>query len=205
MNNLNSLFIFILIIFLSIYSSFNLYYTNLESLANSSQETIQNEINIHQSFISNISDNFFWPIPGFNKISSYFGKRTSPTTGASSYHSGIDIPASNGSNLYSVLSGTVSYIGFKGANGYTIIISSGNYEIIYGHVSPNYIIQKNQNISKGEVIGFVGPKYVYDIINNPYKDSKGIPTNGATTGSHLHLSIKKDGKAVNPLNYFSFN
>ena len=55
----------------------------------------------------------------------------------------------------------------------------------------------------GQIIGQVGPKNVYGIKNNPYKDSSGKPTNGATTGPHLHFTIKKDGKAVNPLNYFS--
>ena len=58
------------------------------------------------------------------------------------------------------------------------------------------------NVKAGQVIGKVGPKNVYGIKNNPYKDSSGKPTNGATTGPHLHFTIKKDGKAVNPLNYF---
>ncbi len=51
----------------------------------------------------------------------------------------------------------------------------------------------------------MGPKNVYGIINNPYKDSNGNPTNGATTGCHLHLTVKNDGIAVNPLDYFNYN
>jgi len=48
----------------------------------------------------------------------------------------------------------------------------------------------------------VGPKYVENVPNNKYKDSSGRTTNGATTGCHLHLTIKKDGQAVNPFDYF---
>jgi len=42
------------------------------------------------------SEKYTWPLPEHHTISSYFGPRTSPTTGASSYHSGIDIPATAG-------------------------------------------------------------------------------------------------------------
>ena len=34
---------------------------------------------------------------------------------------------------------------------------------------------------------------------NTYKDSQGNPTNGATTGPHLHLTIKKEGQLIDPL------
>ncbi len=37
---------------------------------------------------------------------------------------------------------------------------------------------------------------------NNYKDSNGNPTNGATTGPHLHLGFRIDNKYVNPLDYF---
>ena len=56
----------------------------------------------------------------------------------------------------------------------------------------------------GQVIGTVGPKNVYNIKNNPYKDENGNPTNGATTGCHLHLTIKENKIAVDPLNYFNY-
>ncbi len=38
---------------------------------------------------------------------------------------------------------------------------------------------------------------------NPYHDSDGNPTNGATTGCHLHLGILKEGSYVDPLDYIS--
>lgn len=54
------------------------------------------------------------------------------------------------------------------------------------------------------VIATVGPKNIYGISNNPYKDSSGNPTNGATTGCHLHLSIKYKDKNADPLDYFTY-
>lgn len=58
---------------------------------------------------------FTWPIPGFYKISSYFGSRTSPTAYASSFHKGIDIPASEGTYFLSSISANVIYTGFNGS------------------------------------------------------------------------------------------
>ena len=149
------------------------------------------------------SSKFLWPTPGFTTITSYFGYRNAPTQGASTYHSGIDIGAPTGSNIIAVTSGTVSYTGFSGAGGYTVTINSDNFTISYCHVSPTFLVSAGQYVTKGSVIATVGPKNVYGIPNNPYKDSAGNPTNGASTGPHLHLTIKKDGKAVNPLDYIS--
>ena len=86
--------------------------------------------------------------------------------------------------------------------GYTIILENKTFSISYCHVSPDFIVNIGDYISKGDILGKVGPLNVYDVPNNPYKDKYGKPTNGASTGPHLHLTIKKDGKAVNPLNFF---
>lgn len=52
------------------------------------------------------------------------------------------------------------------------------------------------------MIGNVGPKYVYDVIGNNYKDPiTGNPTNGATTGCHLHIGFRVDNEYINPLYY----
>ena len=55
---------------------------------------------------------------------------------------------------------------------------------------------------RGQIIAQVGPKYVYGVIGNNYKDEQGRPTNGATTGCHLHFGIRIDGEYVNPLEFF---
>ena len=86
--------------------------------------------------------------------------------------------------------------------GYTVTIESNHLTTSYCHVSPNYIVSLGDFVSKGQHISDVGPFNVYGVLNNPYKDKYGNPTNGATTGAHLHLTIKKDGKAVDPLDYF---
>lgn len=145
---------------------------------------------------------FAWPIPGYNKITSYFGKRNSPTQGASSYHKGIDIGAPEGTVLIAVADGEITYTGFLGGGGYTITLSIEDMKITYCHVSPTFIVEVGQKVERGEIIGYVGPKYVYGVKGNTYTDSKGKPTNGATTGCHLHLGIRVNGEYTNPLNYY---
>ncbi len=159
--------------------------------------------NTSHNFFS-ISDNFAWPVPKSFNITSKYGYRIQPTSGASSYHTGIDISGPEQSDIISVLSGKVVFRGFYGSAGCTIIVQSDNFLILYCHVSPNYIVNIGENVIKGQVIAHIGPKNVYGVIDNKYKDEYGYPTNGATTGPHLHLTIKKDGKAVNPLNYINF-
>lgn len=151
----------------------------------------------------NLSFKYQWPVVGYTTITSEFGHRKAPTAGSSTYHSGIDIAAPTGSNLVSSISGVVKYVGFKGAGGHTIIISNGNIEISYCHVDSKYYPKVGDSVDKGDVIGKVGPKYINDVLNNPYKDKTGKTTNGATTGPHLHFSIKVDGKYVNPLEYIN--
>ena len=119
-----------------------------------------------------------------------------------SYHSGIDIGAPTGATIVAVASGVVTFTGFSGANGFTVKVEADGYIFTYSHVSPLFLVSPGDYVSTGSTIATVGPKNVYGVYNNPYKDNNGKPTNGATTGPHLHFSIRKDGKAVNPLNYF---
>jgi len=124
--------------------------------------------------------------------------------GKPSYHLGIDIGSPKDSIIISIFSGIVTYTGFNGAYGYTVIIENDEFSAAYSHISPYFLVYVGQPVTQGMVIATVGPKNVYGVFENPYRDSKGNPTNGATTGPHLHLTIKKDDKVVNPLNYLTY-
>ncbi len=141
-----------------------------------SSESISTDFsqNIDSDFFNS---NFIWPLPGYSTITSYYGSRVAPTNGAGSFHSGIDIGATPGVEIVSSFSGKVIYAGFLGANGYSIQISNGTYLATYSHVSPYFLVYVGQYINQGDVIATVGPKNVYDVPNNPYKDSNGNPTN----------------------------
>ena len=147
------------------------------------------------------SSDYVWPLPDHSYISSYFGYRNSPTAGASSYHSGIDIPAPEGTKIYSICDGIVTFASWGAGGGYTIVVENNGIKVSYCHVSPNFFVYRNQEVKKGEFISNVGPKNVYGIENNPYHDSFGNPTNGATTGCHLHLAIKVNNKSADPLSF----
>ena len=97
-----------------------------------------------------------------------------------------------GTNEYAIFSGKVTYIGFSGAGGYTATITNGNMSASYCHVSPEFLVHIGQFVNKGTtIVAKVGPKNVYGVINNPYKDGNGNPTNGATTRSASAPYYKK--------------
>ena len=166
--------------------------------------------NIEEENFNNLytSDMFCWPIPGYTNISSKYGKRVSPVSGGSTFHQGIDIPAPEGTKLYAIDDAIITFASWGAGGGYTITGKSLNYPEIkfsYCHVSPIFIVKKDDVVKKGEIIARVGPKNVYGIKDNQYKDSNGLPTNGASTGCHLHLAIKVNNKNVDPLLYYEIN
>ena len=93
---------------LIIFIFFILYFNN--SGENSGAKNSQNNLSYYFS-----NTEFIWPTPGIYRITSPFGPRKSPTTGASYNHSGIDIGAPESTSIYAVLGGVVTFTGFKGA------------------------------------------------------------------------------------------
>lgn len=166
-----------------------------------------NDINqdVNNGEIINLDPNkygFIWPIPGYTKISSPYGKRQAPTGGASSFHYGCDIPAPQGTKLIAIHDGEITFTNFLGAGGFTITLSFDNYKVTYCHVDSSFIVSVGDIVKQGQVIGYVGPKNVYNVPWNPYKDNNGNPTNGATTGCHLHIGFRVDDKYQDPMTFF---
>lgn len=160
----------------------------------------KNSLDTFQSTIkTDINTKFIWPTPGYNNITSGFGYRNAPAGGASTYHGAIDIGAAEGSNILAIADGVVTYAGWNGANGYTVIIDYENSIVsTYGHVNPNFLVSKGSIVKQGDVVAKVGPKYVSKTNYTSYTDSSGKCTNGATTGAHLHFAISKNGKRIDP-------
>lgn len=135
------LFLIIFMLFISIF-----FIPIIDSNSISNIETSTSEI------ISFNPNGFVWPIPGYNKISSPFGKRNAPTSGASSFHYGCDIPAPPGTKFIAVADGEITFTQFLGAGGYTITLSFSNFKVSYCHVDPNFIVSTGNFVKQGQVI-----------------------------------------------------
>lgn len=100
----------------------------------------------------------------------------------SSNHTGLDIAAPKGTPIKAVASGTVISANYEGAYGNLVKINHGNgLETWYAHTSIMHVSQ-GQKVEAGSVIATVG-------------------STGNSTGAHLHLEIRINGKHVNPQNY----
>lgn len=139
----------------------------------------------HTSNEGYVGGEFLWPLPTkYTRISSGFGWRIHPVTGADQFHRGIDIPAPYGTDIYAVNSGTVVECSYNYADGYYITIShGGGLASFYSHLS-KYKVKVGDKVEKGQVIANVG-------------------TSGYTTGAHLNLNIYENGSPVNPTNFFN--
>ena len=125
-----------------------------------------------------------WPCPASGRITSGFGKRSSPTKGASTMHNGIDIGAASGSAIVAAASGEVVTASYSSSAGNYIMIShGGGIYTLYMHCS-KLNVSEGQQVKAGQTIGKVG-------------------STGVSTGPHLHFGIRANGGYVNPSKYVS--
>ena len=123
-----------------------------------------------------------WPAIGAYSISSGYGYRNF----GDGWHSGIDIVRSGGSSGCTVVaaeSGTVTFAGWYGSGGYTVIIDhGGGLTTMYCHMQNSLRVSSGQRVSRGQAIGKIG-------------------SSGYVTGAHLHFEVKVNGRNVNPTSY----
>ena len=127
--------------------------------------------------------NLQWPVPSCTLITSRFGYRVAPTTGASTYHGGLDIGAGMGASIVAAGAGDVIYAGANGGYGNCVMIDHGGGIVtLYGHAS-KLCVSKGDVVKRGQVVAKVG-------------------STGRSTGPHLHFEVRKNGEYVNPMKYF---
>ncbi|MBI2204986.1 MAG: M23 family metallopeptidase [Candidatus Rokubacteria bacterium] len=121
-----------------------------------------------------------WPVRG--SINSEFGRRLSPWTGGSEFHSGLDIGAKIGTPVHAPAAGTVVIAGDLGDHGIGVVIEHGEeIRTHYGHLS-RVSVRKGQTVARGALVGYTG-------------------NTGRTTGPHLHYEVLVKGRPVNPRSF----
>ena len=121
------------------------------------------------------------------QMASGFGYRTDPFTKVKKMHEGMDFTAKTGSPTYATGDGVVIRAD-NSASGYGnhIVIRHGfGYETLYAHLS-KYKARAGQRVKRGDIIGYVG-------------------STGRSEAPHLHYEVHKDGKVVNPINFYYGN
>ena len=115
-------------------------------------------------------------------ITSTFGHRVSPFTGAREMHKGLDIAGRVRTPVVASADGKVIFSGRRRALGNAVILRHGyGIETIYGHLS-ELSVEVGDQVKRGQKIGLMG-------------------NTGRSTGPHLHYQIQVQGTPVDPKNY----
>jgi len=124
-------------------------------------------------------DLFRWPIRSY--ITSWYGWRKDPFTNVRGFHNGLDIGAAMGTSVRAAMDGTVAATGYSsGLGNYVLIRHHAGWQSLYGHLK-TISVKTGQRVALGERIAYSG-------------------NSGYSTGPHLHFTVLKNGRTVNPYN-----
>ena len=102
-----------------------------------------------------------------------------------SFHTGVDLVVPHGTPIKASMGGTVAAAGYSNVYGNYVIINHGNgYQTLYAHMS-SFSVKRGQQVEQSTRIGYVGSTCY-------------------STGAHLHFSVYKDGKLINPVQVLKF-
>lgn len=111
------------------------------------------------------------------KITSPYGYRKDPFTGKKRFHNGIDLHA-RGEQVLAMMEGVVVKVGQDNASGKYVTLQHGSYTVSYCHLS-RVLTRKGAVVRPRDVVGITG-------------------STGRSTGEHLHITCRLDGKSVDP-------
>lgn len=116
-------------------------------------------------------------------ISSGFGYRTNPFTGARQFHKGIDIAGRSGTKILATANGRVESVGKDRYLGWFISIDHGlDYRTLYAHLLKKPSLGVGHTVKRGQVVGRMG-------------------RSGRATAPHLHYAVtKRSGDKEHPVN-----
>ncbi len=121
-------------------------------------------------------------MPAAGWISSVYGHRNDPFTGAWVMHWGLDISTNTGNPIMATADGIVIKVETDRYLGKNVTISHGNgYTTVYGHMS-NFAVKVGQKVKRRDIIGYIGQT-------------------GKAAGPHVHYEVFKDGKRIDPRNF----
>lgn len=124
-----------------------------------------------------------WPVPGRYKITSTFGPRIHPITGLPGNHTGTDVAAPKGTAILAALGGVVTISTYNNSYGNYVVVQHDNgIATLYAHMSSR-AVSEGQIVTQGQTLGYVG-------------------STGSSTGNHLHLEFRVNGKRQDALNYY---
>ncbi len=130
-----------------------------------------------------VGGKFIWPVDiSIKRISSDYGWRTYYYKGkkVTDFHMGIDIPAAIGTDIYAVQSGEVILATSHSSYGnYMIVDHGGGITTLYAHCS-ELLKKVGDKVEQGDHIAEMG-------------------STGQSTGSHLHIEVRVDGKHQDPI------
>lgn len=117
--------------------------------------------------------------PTFGQITSGFGSRKAPKTGATTLHPGVDYGVPVGTPVRAAWAGEVTFAGRRGTYGNLVVVDHGRgRETRYAHLS-GFEARVGAQVGAGERIALSG-------------------NTGNSTGPHLHFETRQGGQAVNP-------
>lgn len=120
------------------------------------------------------------PLKGKLRITSRFGHRRNPFgKRTSEFHSGIDLSAKAGTPIYAMLPGEVAHVGYDSRSGNYIKLRHGSFTVSYCHLIRKPNIPVGSKVLPGQPVAHVG-------------------STGRSTGPHLHITLKYNGKFMDP-------